>query len=66
MHEPGAIAEIDGGQGKGSSHRLMRSILLRSLGLVYLAAFSSLAVQIDGLIGSRGILPAPDNLDVIR
>jgi hypothetical protein len=30
--------------------------------VVYLAAFGSLAVQVDGLIGSRGILPAADYL----
>jgi hypothetical protein len=29
---------------------------------VYLAAFGSLAVQVDGLIGSRGILPAAEYL----
>ena len=38
-------------------------------GAVYLAAFTSLAVQVDGLIGSRGILPAAeflaDNWDVL-
>jgi hypothetical protein len=41
----------------------MRSVLLRGLGIVYLAAFGSLAVQLDGLIGSRGILPAAEFLD---
>ncbi len=66
MHEPGASAEIDHGQGTRPSHRLMRSILLRALGLVYLTAFGSLAVQVDGLIGSRGILPAADYLDRVR
>lgn len=40
----------------------MRAIFLRGLGLVYLAAFVSLAVQLDGLIGSRGIMPASDFL----
>lgn len=40
-----------------------RSVLLRGLGLIYLAAFGSLAVQLDGLIGSRGILPAAEYLD---
>ena len=35
-------------------------MFLRVLGLVYLAAFLSLWVQIDGLVGSRGILPAQD------
>ena len=41
----------------------MRAIFLRGLGVVYLAAFGSLAVQLDGLIGSRGILPAREFLD---
>lgn len=45
MHEPGAIAETDRGQGRGPSHRLMRSILPRALG--------SLAVKVSGRIGSR-------------
>lgn len=33
-------------------------LFLRALGLIYFAAFLSLALQIKGLIGSRGILPA--------
>ncbi len=37
---------------------LSRWLFLRLLGLVYLVAFVSLWVQIDGLVGSRGILPA--------
>ena len=47
----------------GISDRRTRSILLRGLGVVYLAAFGSLAVQLDGLIGSHGILPAAEYLD---
>src|SRR5262249_13563204 len=43
--------------------RRMRAIFLRALGAVYLAAYASLAVQLDGLIGSRGILPAREFLD---
>ena len=46
-------------------HRRMRAIFLRGLGAVYLAAFTSLAVQVDGLIGSRGILPAAEFLDAV-
>jgi predicted DCC family thiol-disulfide oxidoreductase YuxK len=38
-------------------YRGMRSILLRGMGAVYLMAFWSLAVQVDGLVGRRGILP---------
>ena len=44
-------------------YRLTRSLFLRGLALVYLAAFGSLAVQLDGLIGSQGILPAAEFLD---
>ncbi len=33
-------------------------LFLRLLGSIYLIAFASLAVQIEGLVGSRGILPA--------
>jgi hypothetical protein len=36
----------------------VRRLLLAGLGLVFTAAFASLAVQVEGLIGSRGILPA--------
>jgi hypothetical protein len=44
-------------------YRLTRSLFLRGLALVYLAAFGSLTVQLDGLIGSRGILPAAEFLE---
>jgi len=44
-------------------YRLTRSLFLRGLGLAYLSAFGSLAVQLDGLIGSRGILPAAEFLE---
>ena len=40
-----------------------RSALVRGLGAAYFAAFGSLAVQVDGLIGSRGILPAAELLE---
>ncbi len=39
-------------------YRLTRWIFLRALGLVYLVAFVSLWMQIGGLIGHDGILPA--------
>jgi lipase maturation factor 1 len=51
------------GPESGISYRRTRSVLLRGLGVVYLSAFGSLAVQLDGLIGSHGILPAADYLD---
>src|SRR5579885_526431 len=37
---------------------LTRSLFLRGLGIIYLIAFVSWFVQIPGLIGSHGILPA--------
>ncbi|MEO8621385.1 MAG: lipase maturation factor family protein [bacterium] len=42
------------------SHRHLwpRWIFLRALGLIFFSAFYSLAFQIHGLIGTRGILPA--------
>lgn len=39
-----------------------RWIWLRALGLIFLSAFYSLAFQIEGLNGPRGILPAGDYL----
>jgi predicted DCC family thiol-disulfide oxidoreductase YuxK len=42
------------------------ALFLRLLGLCYLAAFVSLWVQIDGLVGSNGILPVGRFLDWIR
>ena len=45
------------------THSLARWLFLRALGAVYLVAFLSLWVQVAGLIGSRGILPAASFLD---
>ncbi len=39
-----------------------RFLFLKSLALIYLAAFASLHVQVLGLAGSRGILPAAELL----
>ncbi len=41
-----------------SSHTIVRWIFLRGIGLVYFIAFASVFVQVLGLIGSQGILPA--------
>src|SRR5882724_5769651 len=38
-------------------------LFLRLLGLIYFVAFASLATQVRGLVGSKGILPAKDFLD---
>jgi hypothetical protein len=43
-----------------------RDVFLRLLGAIYCAAFLSLWVQVEGLIGSRGILPVHDLLDLAR
>src|SRR6476620_2635290 len=43
-----------------------RWLWLRALGLIFLSAFYSLAFQITGLIGPRGILPAAEYLGEVR
>src|SRR5215471_18597443 len=43
-----------------------RSIFLRGLAVIYLIAFASLLPQMDGLIGSHGMLPAHDYLDNVH
>jgi hypothetical protein len=45
---------------------LPRRLFLSLLGVVYLIAFASLAVQVRGLIGSRGILPADEYLTAVH
>ena len=42
-----------------------RWLWLRALGLIFFSAFYSLAFQIHGLIGPRGILPAGQYLDAV-
>jgi hypothetical protein len=49
-----------------SRYDLVRWLFLRALGLTYLVAFVSLLVQVRGLIGSRGILPAGALMDAAR
>jgi len=41
-----------------SSYGRSRWLFLRGMGLIYAVAFASLEVQLDGLIGEKGILPA--------
>src|SRR5947207_9203132 len=43
-----------------------RRSFLRALGLIFLIAFVSLWVQIDGLIGSNGIIPVSEFLPAVR
>ena len=42
-----------------------RFLWLRGLGLIFLSAFFSLASQIHGLIGPRGILPASELFEAV-
>ncbi|MCI0444789.1 lipase maturation factor family protein [bacterium] len=46
-----------------STYSVSSWIFLRALALIYLVAFLSLEVQVKGLIGSNGILPAKAFLD---
>lgn len=48
------------------THTLSRVLFLRLLGAIYLIAFLSLAVQLRGLVGSHGILPAGQFLAAVR
>ncbi|NIR48753.1 lipase maturation factor family protein [candidate division KSB1 bacterium] len=48
------------------SYSLIRWLFLRFLGMIYLIAFLSLWSQVDGLIGSEGILPAQRFLDAVK
>jgi hypothetical protein len=48
------------------TYHLASAIFLRVVALCYLAAFLSLGVQVDGLIGPHGILPADRFLDWVR
>jgi hypothetical protein len=47
---------------KPAQYALTRQVFLRSLGAIYLIAFTSFYSQVDGLIGSQGILPIRDFL----
>lgn len=46
-----------------STYLLSRWLFLRLLGAVYFVAFTSLAMQITGLVGTQGILPAAEFLE---
>jgi hypothetical protein len=58
MGEPAAAGPLP--------HAWIRDAFLRLLGAVYLVAFVSLWVQVDGLIGSQGILPLGELLSLGR
>ena len=45
-----------------NGYRLVSALFLRLLGAIYLIAFASIGVQIEGLIGSQGIHPLAERL----
>ncbi len=47
-------------------HLWPRWLFLRALGVIFFSAFYSLAFQIEGLVGTNGILPAQNYLTVLR
>lgn len=49
-----------------AQYQVVSWLFLRLLALIYIAAFASMAVQIGGLVGARGILPIAPKLDAIR
>lgn len=49
-----------------ATHLAVRRLFLRLLAVVYLLAFGSLAVQMQGLVGSGGVLPVGVLLDWAR
>jgi len=55
-----------GKQAGPSTFFLVRSVLLRGVGLIYVLAFLSLIPQITGLIGENGLLSASLYLDKIH
>ncbi|MGH7701709.1 MAG: lipase maturation factor family protein [Gemmatimonadales bacterium] len=60
------FARAIGTAADGASYSLARWLFLRALGLVYLIAFLSLWIQVQGLIGPDGILPAQEFLELVR
>lgn len=49
-----------------ATYQFSRWLFLRTIGCIYLIAFLSLWVQIHGLIGNSGILPADQYLTAVR
>ena len=58
VHELVAYPRLWAWLGLGERHELTRLVLLRLLGLVYVAAFVSLLWQVLPLLGARGLTPA--------
>ncbi len=55
-----------GAEVRRPTYGITRNVFLRALGLVFLVAFVSLWVQIDGLVGSGGISPVEPFLQQAR
>lgn len=47
----------------GETHAISRALFLRGLGLIYLIAMLSWWVQVDELVGSRGLVPMGETLE---
>ena len=45
-----------------NGYRLVSVVFLRLLGVIYLIAFASIALQVEALAGSQGILPISERL----
>jgi hypothetical protein len=56
---------FQGNQGESPTYVLIEWLFIRCLGVIYLVAFASLAVQITGLVGSQGILPVGEYLRAV-
>ena len=62
---PGRPAPTGAAAGR-PGYTVTRWVILRLVGVTYLIAFVSLWSQLDGLMGSAGILPVADFLDAVR
>ncbi len=49
-----------------STYRFSGALFQRGLGLIYLIAFLSFAMQMAGLIGSQGILPVGEHVEAVN
>jgi lipase maturation factor 1 len=61
-----AITWVTFGAPQSLSYARLEWLFLRILALIYFGAFTSLAVQVNGLVGSEGILPAGRFLAGVR
>ena len=60
-----ALGWLRGRDLEPETHLLTRRVFLVLMAVVYLAAFVSLWVQVQGLVGSRGIAPAAKFLEEV-